>query len=371
MNQSGSEAPPTVKDVASHAGVSRATASRALADYGVVNSETRDRVRRSAEILGYVPNVIARSMRAGSSQTLGLIITEVGLSVFDLAMRVVIEAAHAQGYQVLVANTNENLSAERNAVRVMLEKQVDGVILVPSAVSDVRFLSPTALKGKPMLLLDRTLLELDLPSVTADNRGGVRAAVEHCVAHGHERIGLIVATANILGVTTTRPDSLVTSLDDRVEGYLSGITAAGLERAADWLQFSGDSGEAAILAARRMLAAPIRPSAVIASNANVSLAILSVAKELGLEVGRELSVIGFDDSPWASVMTPALTVIDLPIEQMAKTAVEMLIATIRGTVISNRAVVLPMHLIERASVATLVVGGSSALTRLDAVAVLS
>lgn len=351
MNISGNEAPPTVKDVAAHAGVSRATASRALSDYGVVNAETRERVRQSAEILGYVPNVIARAMRAGSSQTLGLIITEVGLSVFDLAMRVVIDAAHEKGYQVLVANTNESLSAEKDAVRVMLEKQVDGVILVPSAVDDVHFLSPAALKGKPLVLLDRNLPEHNLPSVTADNYRGALDAVEHFVTKGHERIGLIVSTSNILGVTTTRPDGLVTTLHDRVEGYLAGISTAGLETTEDWLQFSGDSGEAAVLAARRMLGAPDRPSAIIASNANVSLAILTAAKELGLVIGRDLSVIGFDDSPWAPVMTPALTVVDLPIELMAKTAVDLLIAQIAGESTPDRNVVLPMRLIPRESVA--------------------
>lgn len=351
MNISGNDAPPTVKDVAAHAGVSRATASRALSDYGIVNSETRERVQRSAETLGYVPNVIARAMRAGTSQTLGLIITEVGLSVFDLAMRVVIEAAHEKGYQVLVANTNESLSAEKDAVRVMLEKQVDGVILVSSAVDDLRYLSPVALKGKPLVLLDRNLSEHDLPSVTADNYRGALDAVEHFVAKGHDRIGLIVSTSNILGVTTTRPGGLVTTLHDRVEGYLAGMSAAGLHTSEEWVQFSGDSGEAAVLAARRMLGASDRPSAIVASNANVSLAILSAAKEQGLIIGRDLSVIGFDDSPWAPVMTPALTVVDLPIELMAKTAVDMLIAQIAGESLAAHTVVLPMRLIARESVA--------------------
>ncbi len=351
MNQSGNDAQPTVKDVALHAGVSRATASRALSDYGVVNSQTRDRVVRSAAELGYVPNVIARSMRAGSSQTVGLIITEVGLSVFDLAMRVVIEAAHARGYQVLVANTNENLTAEKDAVRVMLEKQVDGVILVPSAVADVRFLSASSLKGKPIVLLDRSLDELALPSVTADNFRGASDAVRHLAENGHTRIGFVVSTSNILGVTSERPDGLVSTLHDRVEGYLAGLADANLDSSEDWLQFSGDSGEAAVLATRRMLQSSNPPSAIIGSNANVALAILTVAKELGLTVGREISVIGFDDSPWAPVMTPALTVIDLPIEEMAKISVDLLISQVTRAPAAQASVILPMRLIERNSVA--------------------
>jgi LacI family transcriptional regulator len=360
MKQSGNEAPLTIRDVALHAGVSRATASRALSDYGVVNSETRENVRRSAELLGYVPNVLARSMRAGKTQTLGLIITEVGLSVFDLAMRAVIEAAHRKGYQVLVANTNEDLTAERDSMRVMLEKQVDGVILVPSSVDDLRFLGPATLKGKPVTLLDRTLGSLDIPSVTADNRQGARDALGHLTTQGHSRIGFVVVTSNIHGETAERPDGLVSTLHDRVEGYLEGMAEAGLAVRHGWLRFAADGGESARQAVRTILDSTEPPTALLASNANVSLAILSVAKERGLIVGTDVSVIGFDDAPWAPVVTPGLTVVDLPIEAMAEAAVQNLVAQIsdgesREPVAAGdperESTILPMRLIERGSVA--------------------
>ena len=362
MKQSGNEAPLTIRDVALHAGVSRATASRALSDYGVVNSETRNRVRQSAELLGYVPNVLARSMRAGKTQTIGLIITEVGLSVFDLAMRAVIEAAHHKGYQVLVANTNEDLTAERDSVRVMLEKQVDGLILVPSAVDDLRFISPAALKGKPMTLLDRTLSSLDLPSISADNKQGARDALDHLLANGHTRIGLVVVTANIHSATSVRPDGLVSTLHDRTEGFLEGMAAAGLPVKSDWVWFAADGGESARQAVRNILDSAEPPTAILGSNANVSLAMLGVAKERGLTVGVDLSLIGFDDAPWAPVLTPGLSVVDLPIEAMAEAAVENLVAQIAagdrsaaGDPLSKmeptlHSLVLPMRLIIRGSV---------------------
>ncbi len=354
MNTSGNEAQPTIKDVAAHAGVSRATASRALSDYGIVNAETRERVQRAAADLGYMPNVLARSMRAGTTQTIGLIITEIGLSVFDLAVRVVIDDVHAHGYQVLVATTNENLSSEVDALRVMLEKQVDGVILVPSAVNDLSFLSERALASKPVVLLDRELPNSGLLSAIADNRQGARDAVAHLVEHGHRRIGLLVSTANIHSVTSVRPSGLVSSLNDRVEGYWEALDTAGVARDPELVRFSGGSGEPALLAARELLAAPHPPTALIASNANVSLAILQAAQEIGLRVGEELSLIGFDDAPWAPIVTPALTVIDLPIEQMAKAAVDELIAQIqarRPTTHRPHIAPFPMTLISRASVA--------------------
>ena len=235
MKQSGNEAHPTISDVARHAGVSRATTSRALSNYGVVNSETRAKVLRSAEELGYVPNVLARSMRAGSTQTLGLIIAEVGLSVFDLAMRSVIESASLQGYQVLVTNTNEDLVAERASIRVMLEKQVDGLIVVPSAVVDLEFLSTSDLKGKPVTLLDRSLGSLGIPSVTADNNRGARDAIEHMHSLGHTKIGLIVVTANLEGETGERPRGLISTIHDRVEGYYAEMAESDLPVNPDWV----------------------------------------------------------------------------------------------------------------------------------------
>jgi LacI family transcriptional regulator len=244
-------------------------------------------------------------------------------------------------------------------VRVMLEKQVDGVILVPSAVDHLDFISPAALKGKPMTLLDRTLASLDIPSVTADNGQGARDALRHLIDMGHTRVGFVVVTANITGETADRPDGLVSTLHDRVEGYLAGMAEAGLEVAPGWLRFAADGGESARRAVRNALDSTEPPTALLASNANVSLAILSVAKERGLVDGTDLSVIGFDDAPWAPVVTPGLTVVDLPIESMAAAAVDNLIAQIEAVesrpetdaAAGRESVVLPMRLIVRGSVA--------------------
>lgn len=347
--------PPTIRDVALYAGVSRATASRALSDYGVANSETRDKVRRSAELLGYVPNVLARSMSAGKTQTIGLIITEVGLSVFDLTMRTVIEAAHLKGYEVLVANTDEDLTAEHDSVRVMLEKHVDGVILMPSSVYELRFISPDALKGKPMTLLDRTLQPLDIPRISADNRQGARDELDHFIKNGHTRIGLVVVTANIAGETAVRPDGLVSTLHDRTEGYLEGMAADGLPVHDGWLWFAADGQESARQAVRNLLDSADPLTAILGSNANVSLATLSVAKERGLRIGVDISLIGFDDALWT-------TVVDLPIDAMAQAAVENLVSQITPSDTPNTksdSIVLPMDLIVRGSVGPVPVGASS------------
>ena len=359
MKQSGNdallpitEAPATINDVAQLAGVSRATTSRVLGDYGAVKAETRATVLAAASELGYVANVIARSMRAGKTQTLGLVIAEIGLSVFDTAMRVVIDSARAYGYQVLVSNTNEELQAERTAIRVMLEKQVDGLIVVPSSVADLDFLSPAHLQGRPIVLLDRTLPSLGIASVTGDNRRGAEDAMAHFIGKGHTKIGLVVFTANIHGDTPDQPSGLISSIHDRIAGYYSAMTAAGLTVNPAWVGFTGDADASASAAVAAILDSADPPTALLASNGNMSLAVLKVAKARGLQIGRDLSLIGFDDAPWASIITPSITVVNLPIEEMARVAVEGLIGQISTATAANSAE-LTMNLVLRESVVDL------------------
>lgn len=361
MEQSGNGAPlpileaaATINDVARLAGVSRATASRALGDYGTVKAATREAVLAAAARFGYVPNVIARSMRAGTTQTLGLVIAEIGLSVFDTAMRVVIDSARAYGYQVLVSNTNEELQAERTAVRVMLEKQVDGLIVVPSSVTDLDFLAPQNLQGRPIVLLDRRLSPLGLTSVTGNNRQGAQDAVAHFIGKGHTKIGLVVFTANITGETPTQPTGLISSIDDRVAGYYSALASADLPVNPEWVRFTGDSDASAWAAVEAILDSSDAPTALLASNGNMSIAVLKVAKARGLVLGRDLSLIGFDDAPWTSIITPSITVVNVPMEEMARVAVENLIGRISATnAPSADSAELPMALVLRESVADL------------------
>lgn len=347
------EAPATINDVAQLAKVSRATASRVLGEYGAVKAETRATVLAAAARLGYVANVIARSMRAGTTHTLGLIIAEIGLSVFDTTMRVVIDSARAHGYQVLVANTNEDLEAERTSIRVMLEKQVDGLIVVPSSVTDLDFLSAASLRGRPVVLLDRTLAPLELASVTGDNRQGAMDAVAHLLELGHSKVGMVVFTANIQGATAQRPAGLISSIHDRVDGYYQAMADAGIEVGPTWVHYAGDAEDSATAAVDAILSGQDRPTALLASNGNMSLAVLRAVKARGGLIAQDVSLIGFDDAPWASIITPSLTVVNLPVEEMAKAAVENLIGQISADLQTKGSVVLPMNLVLRESVADL------------------
>ena len=181
----------TIPDVARQAGVSTATAARALGGYGSVSSTTRERVLAVAEELGYRPNSLARSMITGSTQTLGVVLSDIENSFFHRALRGVADTARARGYEVLLANTDEDLEAERKAVSVLAERRVDGLIVCPTDDGDHAHLEAVISSGIPVVLLDRRVSGLHADTVGIDNRKAARDATTRLVEQGHRRIGIL------------------------------------------------------------------------------------------------------------------------------------------------------------------------------------
>ena len=177
--------------------------------------------------------------------------------------------------------------------------------------------------------------------------------MKHFHERGHERIGLAVTSAAIHGDTGSRPPHLISTINDRVNAYFDFMVAADLDRDDTWVRYCGPDETSARSAVRSILSAPNPPTALLASNSNMALAAIFVAKELGLVVGRDISLIGFDDAPWTTVTTPSLTVVVLAVEEMADIAVTNLIAQIESPQASHQSTTLFTQLLERESVADL------------------
>src|SRR4051795_4081035 len=189
----GDRRKPTVTDVAREAGVSVATAGRALGNYGKVRPELRERVLATAERLGYSPNVVARSMRSGGTRSIGFVGVDISNPFFAIAMRGVCDVAREEGYEPILANSDDRIDIERTAVRVLLEKQVEGIVVSPTSVTDVEHLERAQSVGVPIVLLDRASAGLHADSVVIDNVGAARVAVDHLLDLGHRRIGLLAS----------------------------------------------------------------------------------------------------------------------------------------------------------------------------------
>jgi LacI family transcriptional regulator len=340
-------------DVAKLAGVSRATAARTLGGYGSVSEETQKRVSQAAAALNYRTNVLARAMRAGRSLTIGLVIADISNTFFDRATRAIIDTAAESGYQVLVINTDDDLGAEMQAVRVLLEKRVDGLIVVPSSRDRYDHLISEGTFVAPLVLLDRRIPELHTGTVSTDDHTGAIAAVRLFVDRGHRRIGLLVATAAAAEPTGVRPAAAVSTVSDRVGGFIAGLGEAGLDFDPDWVRYTNVDHASSREAATQILATDNRPTAILATNVDMTLAVIAACRDLNLSIGEDVSLIGFDDSPWARVFSPPISVVERPVYELGRTAVVNLLAQIDGKQVRSESVELETVLIDRESVATL------------------
>ena len=301
----------TISDVAALAGVSTATVSRALNGKSTVDPVLAERVARAVEELGYTPNGLARSLRRRETAVLALIISDVENPFFTAIARGVEDTAQAAGYSVMLCNSDENTAKERRYVEVAAQERRAGVIMSPTTGdSDVR---PLTTHRTPIVTVDRRLASADCDAVLLDSRGAAREAVRHLVSQGYQRIGCIAGPP---GVTTA---------DDRLDGYRDGLRDAGRKYSAKLVhrcEFREAGGREAAL---RLLTKPDPPDALLVSSSTMSVGVLQVMAELGLRSGRDLGIVSFDDAPWATLISPALTVLAQPAHAMGGLAARLLL----------------------------------------------
>jgi LacI family transcriptional regulator len=355
LNRKGSALKtPTINDVAAAAGVSRATASRALSNYGRINAETVKRVQAAAEKIGYKPNELARSMRSGRTKTLGLVVIADFTNVFfDRATKGIVDRAREYGYQVLISNTDENIAIEREAVKTQIEKQVDGMIVVPSTAATHDHLSNDNRNGKPLVVIDRAVPGINATSITTNDFIGCDEAVRHATSLGHKRLGFLIATAAVSGFTNEKPIFQNTAIEERVNGFMNGAIDSKISPKNTTWVYSEDDPEVAKVAVIQLLDSKNAPTVIFTSNNDMALAVLKVVGERRLQLGKDVSLVTVDDSQWLEAISPGITVVERPVDELAREAVDQLISLIEEPNQKPKKIVLPTKLLVRGSVANL------------------
>jgi LacI family transcriptional regulator len=350
----------TIPDVAHAAGVSRATAARALGGYGQVSQEARARVLAAAERLGYHPNSLARSMITGATTTLGVVISDIENPFFARATRAIIDVARGEGFEVIVANTDEDDAAERAAVKVFLEKRVDGLIVAPASAQHHDHLAAVRSTGTQLVLLDRAIPDLDADAVVIDNRGAAHDAVWRLIQAGHRRIALVTGARSPQPYDNGEPAPVTWTGAGRIQGYRTALAEAGIGPDPRYLRVGDYHREAAREEARLLLALRPRPTAILATDSVITLGILEGVQASGLTVPGQVSVVGFDDADWTTVVRPMLSVVSQPVYELGALAVRRLIARIRGDASAAAEHVLPTTFVARDSVAEPIASGPKA-----------
>jgi LacI family transcriptional regulator, galactose operon repressor len=322
-----------MNDVAQAAGVSLKTVSRVVNGEAGVGAETAQRVSAAIADLGFRRNDLARSLRrAHASATLGLIIEDLANPFYSTIARAVEEVARRRGYVVITGSSEESGERERELVATLLSRRVDGLLLVPAA-RDHSYLRPELTMGVQVIFLDRPPGGLEADAVLLDNEGGARAGVEHLLAQGHRRIGLI-----------GDPPDLYT-LAERVRGYRAALAARGVDFDETLLRLGAHDVAQAEMSARALLQLPDPPTAIFAANNRVSVGALRALKA----VDAQVALVGFDDFELADMLPVPVTVVRHDPAELGRRAAELLFARLDGDGGAPQTVILQTELVVRGS----------------------
>jgi LacI family transcriptional regulator len=327
----------TISDVARRAGVSTMTVSRVINNSGYASKATRIRVERAIAELGYVPNALARQLRSKRSKTLALVVTDITNPFFTSIARGAEDVAASRGFGLLFCNTDESEKEEVEYVSMLLERQVDGVLLVPASPSSrsVRLLRG---KGIPVVVLDRRVRVPQVDVVRGDSEAGAFELVRHLIGLGHSRIAVLGG-----------PPKVSTSVD-RIAGYRRALAAAGIGVDRELVRNGGYNVAAGYSMASEVLALSPIPSALFAANNFIAAGALTALRHVGLKVPDDVSVVAFDDLPTNWLADPFLTVAAQPAYELGQRAAELLLDRISGDGQRvARSVVLPVEVIVRRS----------------------
>lgn len=317
---------PTIADVARHAGVSTATVSRVLNATGPVDEETAERVRTSVDALDYVPHAAARTLASSRTNTIGLLLPEIGGAFFQPLLRGVETAASEAGYDLLV-HTTRNPGAANAPHRPLAEHNTDGLVVFPDSV-DTRELTRLSRNGFPVVLIHQTPPKgIQLPVVTIENQSGTRQIVDHLIeVHKRRRI-----------VFLQGPEGHEDS-EWREKGYREALKAHNIPFDPALVARGGFNRDEARQALEQLLLEGVEFDAVFAGDDDASVGILLGLRQAGIQVPEAVAVAGFDDQIFSATLVPPLTTVSAPTEQVGGEAVRQLVRIIRGESVEPRLV---------------------------------
>ncbi|HKS99479.1 MAG TPA: LacI family DNA-binding transcriptional regulator [Rugosimonospora sp.] len=323
----------TIRDVAAHAGVSVATVSKVINGRYGVSAATYARVQAVIKEMGYEASLVAQSLRNHRTNVIGILVADLEPFSTEL-LKGAADAIRGTGFELVVysagGRTSDHVGWERRYLSRLSGTLIDGAVLVTPTVVDVRY-------GAPVVAVDPHTGPSDLPTIDSDNLRGARFAVDHLLELGHRRIAML----------TGRPD--LQSAQLREHGYRQALIAAGVPVDEELIQVGAYDPAVSAAAARQLLTAPARPTALFAANDLTAIATVEVARDLGLRVPEDLSVVGFDNIPDSALNTPPLTTVDQPIHEMGQRAVNLLISLIRGEPLDATHITLATRLVVRHS----------------------
>lgn len=323
----------SIKDVAEAAGVSTATVSRVLTNGLHVRPEVRKRVLAAVERLGYRPNLVARSLRSQQSTTLGLIVSDIRNPFFTAISRAVEDTAYEQGYSIMLCNTDENPEKETIYLNLMQDTGIAGVIISPTRQNDAIFTGPNF--PLPIVVVDRSIVNGDVDAVLLDNVTAAYRLTTHLIEQGYQRIGIL--------------SSEMSTGQERQRGYEKALRAHDFILQTEYMKNIAPKMEAGYEATLKLLDTIEPPDALFTINSLLAAGALQAIRERNLTMPDDIALVTFDETTWASLVQPAITLIAQPTYEIGKTATELLLQRIADPTRPTRHVILTGQLLVRGS----------------------
>jgi LacI family transcriptional regulator len=325
----------TIHDVAEAAGVSISTVSRVLNDKDDVAPETYERVQQVIHQLGYVSSLAARGMRSRQTNVIGLIMPDVASPYSVLVMQGVNQAIAQMDYDLIIytnGDVRKNTSADQESYYVSLLNGgvTDGVIVVAPVATNFSTVAP-------VVAIDPNNESPECPAIISTNRAGALEVMTYLTSLGHRRIGFITGRLELV------------SADRRLQGYKDGLAASGIPLDEDLIQVGDYTTETAVGCTRTLLSLEDPPTAIYAANDMSAMGVYQAAKELGVRIPEDLSVVGFDNLREAAFLSPPLTTIDQFISEMGYIATEMIVKLVKGETLESDLYKIPTKLVVRGS----------------------
>ncbi|EKO3866386.1 LacI family DNA-binding transcriptional regulator [Vibrio harveyi] len=302
----------TIKDVSEYAGVSQATVSRVINGTSRVSHDKKLKVEKAIQELGYRPNSIAQALASSRTGSIGIIVPELGGPFYSGILHSMEERLRRFGYHVVVTAGSNSEQSQRESVEFLLGRRVDAIILHAQNLTD-DYLIDLKEKGIPVVLVNRFIPEMAQCCIEIDNEFGGQLATEYLLRMGHRNIACITGPLD-------KSDAR-----GRLQGYRKALEEAGIEYDEALVSEAGFTEESGESAMRKLLKRDCHFTAVFACNDHMAFGAYEVLKANGVNVPEQISLVGFDDILFARYLTPALTTVNFPIEQMSAEAVQLVI----------------------------------------------
>jgi len=329
----------TLVQVAKKAGVSVMTASRAMSGEGYVSEETKTRVQAAARELGYTTNALARVMKGGRTNVIGVVVNDLSSVVVNAFVSAMTEEVRKHEMDLFIYNSIGQLDEQtQRRHSQLLHGLWDGLVYVLPRMTD-EYLHALEKSDSPIVLINFCRRSTTLPVIQGDNFNAARDAVAGLIAQGHQRIAFIKGT-HWTGQSA-----------ERERGYRQALADARIKVDNHLIEQGTYSEQSGLEAGRRLLSLAQRPTAVFAANDEMAIGCMNAAHEMGVQVPAELSLIGFDDVSAASIVRPQLTTLRHPIALMAQAAVQELMRRIQGQPGQRQRVEFPAEMVVRESIA--------------------